>query len=564
MPQKIRFDCYYKYHELTRILKALAREYPALLSLASIGRSYEGRDVLLATVTNSATGPASEKPAFWCDGNIHATEVSPSSALLYLLQKLLRGYGSDPGISRCLDTRAFYIVPRVNPDGAEQLFAERPRLLRSSTRPWPYDEEPLEGLEVQDVDGDGRMVQMRIPDPNGAWKVNALEPRLLTRREPTETGGRYFRLMPEGLIPDWDGITLKVKPPKERLDLNRNFPADWRQEFEQGGAGPFPGSEPEVYNLMRFIADHPNITGAISFHTHSGVLLRPYSGQPDEKMPAEDLWTYQKIGERGAEITGYPAASVYHDFRYHPQEVITGVFDDWMFEHVGVFAWTCEIWAPQAHAGIVGRKFIEWYREHPAEDDIKMLTWADSLPGGSAWQDWRPFKHPQLGDIELGGWDYLYAFRNPPPCCLEAEIAPLADWAIFHCLISPLMELRSATARRLRAGVWLVQVVVENTGWLPSYVTKTALQHAVVRDVVAEIELPQGAKLCSGKLRMECGQLEGRAYKTSAPGPFTTDASTERAKIEWVVESQTAGEVQVTVRHQRAGVVRATIRLEAE
>ena len=69
----IQFDTFYRYDDLTRILKAFADEYPQLVQVASIGKSYEGRDIWLATVTNTATGPAEEKPAFWVDGNIHAT-----------------------------------------------------------------------------------------------------------------------------------------------------------------------------------------------------------------------------------------------------------------------------------------------------------------------------------------------------------------------------------------------------------------------------------------------------------------------------------------------------------
>ena len=44
--------------------------------------------------------------------------------------------------------------------------------MRSSTRPYPYDEEEIEGLIVEDIDGDGRILQMRIPDPNGLWKAH--------------------------------------------------------------------------------------------------------------------------------------------------------------------------------------------------------------------------------------------------------------------------------------------------------------------------------------------------------------------------------------------------------
>lgn len=565
----IRFDVYYPYAELTDRLKGLAAAYPHLLKIESIGKSYEGRDVWCLTATNFATGPAEEKPAFWCDGNIHATEVSASSACLYLLHKLATQYGTDEQVTRVLDTRAFYVVPRVNPDGAEYYFAEKPKYIRSSTRPYPYDEEPLDGLKPEDLDGDGRILSMRIPDPNGPWKAHPDEPRLLIRRDPIETGGTYYRLLPEGLLEDWDGITLTMQRNKEGLDLNRNFPAHWRQESEQYGAGPFPGSEPEVYNLVKFITSHPNITGAMTFHTFSGVLLRPYGTHADDAMPSEDLWTFQAIGKVGTEITGYPAISVYHDFKYHPKEVITGVFDDWMYDHLGVYAWTVEIWSPQRQAGITegfdketkpgSFKFIGWGRDHKPEEDLKMLQWSDTALEGKGYIDWKPFTHPQLGEVEIGGWDIQHAFRNPPTQFLEKEIAPFADWAIWHALIAPQLTLQSATAESLGDGAYLIRLVVDNTGWLPTYISKKALEKKAVRPLVAEITLPPGATLESGKLRQEFGQLEGRAYKSVAPYGWTSDPTSERVKIQWVVRANTGETVKLLARHERAGIVRAEV-----
>src|ERR1044071_6654179 len=190
----IAFDRFYRYDELTQTLQAFARERPDLFSLRSIGKSHEGRDIWVVTATNAATGPAEDKPAFWVDGNIHATEVAASAANLYLLHTLAQGYGRDADVTRALDTRAFYICPRINPDGAEWALADKPKWIRSSTRPYPYDEEDLEGLEQEDIDGDGRMLQMRIPDPNGQWKAHPEDPRLLVRRDPIETGGNYYRV----------------------------------------------------------------------------------------------------------------------------------------------------------------------------------------------------------------------------------------------------------------------------------------------------------------------------------------------------------------------------------
>jgi murein tripeptide amidase MpaA len=558
----VRFDTYYRYDALTRLLHAYAEEYPHLVRIQSIGKSYEGRDIWLLTITNFATGADNEKPALWVDGNIHASEVSPSTACLYLIHRLVHEYGTHPSITRCLDTRVFYICPRVNPDGAEWALADKPKIIRSSTRPYPYEEDPIGGLVTEDIDGDGRMLMMRIPDPNGPWKKHPQEPRLMVRREPDEVGGDYYRLLPEGRFDEpFDPAILTLQPKKEGLDLNRNFPAYWRQEHEQPGAGPYPTSEPEVRAIVDFIVKHPNITGGITFHTWGGVLLRPYSHQSDEAFPAEDLWTYQKIGAKGTEITGYPNISVFHDFKYHPKEYISGVFDDWLYDHLGIFAWTVEIWSPQRQAGISDYKFIDWYREHPVEDDLKLLRWSDEVLGGKGYVDWYTFDHPQLGKVELGGWDVMYAWRNPPPPFLEKEVALFPDWLVWHLLISPKLELYEAKATPLGEGLYQVRLVVQNSGWLPTYITKKALEKKVVRGVVAEIELPEGATLRTGKPREELGQLEGRAYKPSTPTTWHADPTDDRAKVEWVVHAPTGGTVKITARHERAGVVRVALEL---
>jgi murein tripeptide amidase MpaA len=425
MMPDVRFDTYYRHEDLAGIVQMYAEQYPHLVRVESIGKSFEGRDIWLVMATDFASGPDIEKPALWVDGNIHATELAGSSACLYLIDKLVHACGTNPDITRCLDSRAFYICPRLNPDGAEWVLADKPKLIRSSTRPYPYTDDPLGGLVEEDIDEDGRLLMMRILDPNGAWKICPEEPRLLVRREPTETGGTYYRLLPEGRIENYDGALIPIQPKKEGLDLNRNFPSNWRQEYEQPGAGPYPASEPEVRAVVEFIARHPNLTGAVAFHTYSGVLLRPYTYQGDEKFPAEDLWTYEKIGKKGTELSGYPAASSYHEFRYHPNETISGVFDNWVYDHLGVFAWTVELWSPQREAGIKEYKFLDWYREHPLEEKLKMLKWSDEVLEGQGYVDWYPYGHPELGWVELGGWNSLLAFQNLPPAFLETDLPDL-------------------------------------------------------------------------------------------------------------------------------------------
>ncbi len=558
--RKPRFDKYYRYQDLTRLLRQYVRAYPRLLRLESIGKSHEGRDVWLVTATNFKTGPDTEKPALWVDGNIHASEVAASAAALYHIHTLVTKYGVDRQVTRALDTRAFYIVPRVNPDGAELALADKPKVIRSSTRPYPYDEDPVDGLTEEDIDGDGRILLMRIPDPNGAWKRHPKEPRLLVRRDPAETGGKYYRVLPEGRLKHYDGIEIKVREPKEQLDLNRNFPVAWRHESEQSGAGPYPVSEPEARNLVDFIVRHPNITGVVTFHTFSGVLLRPYDDRPDEAFPAEDLWTYQKIGEQGTKMTGYANVAVFHDFRYHPKTVTTGAFDTWTYDHLGVFAWTVELWSPMKEAGLKGYKYMDWFREHPLKDDLKLLRWSDNKLARKSYVTWYRFNHPQLGPVELGGWDWLHTWTNPPGRLLEREIRPFPNWLVWQALISPRLELHAAEALALGRDTYRVRLVVENTGWLPTYVAKKALERKL-RGVVCEIELPEGARLETGKPREELGQLEGRAYKEAMLNPGL-EGTQERLKVEWVVHAPRGGKVKLVARHERAGTVRASVDLK--
>lgn len=555
------FSRFLKYDELIAVLRAFETEMPQFVSLQFIGKSHEGRDIPVVTVTNTATGPAADKPAYWVDGNIHSVELSASATCLYLIDWLLKGRESDPQIKRCLDTRVFYICPRINPDGAEWAMADRPRYVRSSTRRYPFDEDPVEGLIAEDIDGDGRILQMRLADPNGPWKKHPQEPRLLVRRDPTDApGGEYYRVMHEGRVENYDGVSIDlagVMGNAQSLDLNRNFPARWRQEFEQLGAGPYPTSEPEIRAVVEFILAHPNICGGTSLHTYSGVLLRPHADLPDDKMIAEDLWVYQKAGKIGEELTGYSAISIYHDFAYRPGEYIGGTFD-WLYEHLGCFMWVIEIWNPKKEAGIEGKDWIHWYREHPIEDDLKMLKWADQIAPGEGYVTWRPFDHPQLGRVEIGGWNRMAVFVNPPPNRREGEIARFPQWLLWNALISPKLDLRDVQVTRAGANTWRVRLVVQNSGWLPTYVSQMALKRKLLRGVLAEIALPAGTTLVSGKVREELGELEGWSTLHTGVSFWPVKKPTQDiAHVDWVIKGTAGTTLEITAWHERAGRIRA-------
>jgi len=557
MLSPVSYDEFYDAAGLAELLSGWAAARPDLLSVTSIGPSWQGRDIWLATCTDTATGPAGSKPGFFVEANIHAAELTSSTAALHLLHRLLTDT-DDERVGRLLRTRTVYVVPRVCPDGAEEVLRTG-RYVRSSLRPHP-DPEPAAGLHQGDADGDGRTLFMRVPDPHGPWKLCPEDPRLLVRREPDEDGGEYYRLLLEGEIVDHDGLTVPAAPPHEGLDLAANFHSDWPDlSARPRGAGPFAGSEPEVQALLRAIADRPNITGYLSLHTFGAVHLRPPLNA-DEQLPLDDLLRYDHLGRRAEQLTGYPVMS-YDDLKHAPYRVRGGQLA-WLYQERGVYAWITELWNPLRAAGLDASHPARWLVEHDVEDDLALLRWNDAELGDRGFVDWYPFDHPQLGKVELGGWDIVGSWYNPPAERREGEVAPVADWAIYLALASPLLAVTQVETRRVDGDVHLVRAVVANTGWLPTHVTEQARLREQVPPVTATIELPAGATLVTGPPRQELGQLSGRSGARSSTTWWGHEPGTpDRARVEWVVRGGPGAVVRVVAEHPRAGVATAEVTL---
>ncbi len=541
------FDRYLRDDELTAWLQATAAAHPDLVTVESYGRSYEGRDLWLVTITDAATGTHDTKPAHWVDANIHSVEVTGGVAALALIDHLVRGHGSDPLVTRALRTRTFYVVPRVNPDGVEWALADSPRFRRSSVRPWPWrDAHRAPGLHERDVDGDGRVLYMRIVDPNGAWTPSTKDPRLLAPvpAEGTDGTAPRYRLLFEGEIVDHDGFTVPTPTPPEGLDLNRNFPAGWGTGVR--GSGDHPLSEPEILALVQALVSRPNVCGYNAYHTSGGVLLRPSSTQADSELPPGDRWVYQQLATRGTELTGYPAHSVFEDFTWNKKETMSGAADDWVYEHLGVFGWTTEFW-DVVHAATGTKQSTHFWYLGPTEDEeVAVLRWAEEHDP-SMWVDWYPFDHPQLGPVELGGWDDMRTWINPPPGKLADEVRGHAEFAVHQALAAPELEIVHHSAVRLGDDTWRVSVGVANTGWLPTDVSEKAREQKLVLPVAAVLE---GAEVVGGPARLELGQLEGRVHARFAGG---SDGTPDRALATWVVRAEAGSTVRVRAEHPRAG-----------
>lgn len=553
------FDHILRYAEMTSLLERWAGERPELVHLETLGKTPKGREMWFLTITNRATGEAAGKPALLVDGNMHANEWAGGVAALHFVHALLDGYGRDERVTRLLDTRTVYVLPRMTPDGVDETL-DQGRYIRSVDRPYPTAT-PEPGIHPEDVDGDGRSLYMRLRDPNGPWKAYGPDARLMVPRAPDETGGEYWRVLPEGRIEGYDGVTIGGEPEHESLDFGANFPADLGDTVSRTN-GPYPTSEPEIAAYVAAIARRPNIVAHVTCHTFGGLVLTP-PVNVGEKLPAADHRVFETLAGQAAALTGYRALS-YLDLRSgEDREGFRPSAFGWLYNRRGIYSFITEFWNPLKAAGIDLENTLEstWlWGYHPVEDEMKLLRWSDRELGGDGFVKWHRFDHPQLGPVEIGGFDLIRYFYNMPFDRLEKEVAPHTEWLVRLGLATPRIAVRSFEATPVGENLWRLRLVVENTGWLPTNGSQQALDQQAVGTVTAEVSLPQGARLVEGAASRSLGQLAGRNIQRSTASWWGyTPGTPDRAYVDWIVEAPAGTTIAANACAERAGRAAAEI-----
>lgn len=552
----IKYDHFYTYAEITQFLQAAAEQYPQLASLSSTGKSLEGREIWVLTVTNQATGPAADKPAMYIDGNIHAGEVTASHVALHTVAHLLNSYGECAEVTHLLDTRAVYILPRVNPDGAE-VYLTTPYMLRSTVKPNPDAANwPNNTLYPEDVDGNGDILFMRKQDASGQWKLSAKDDRLLVPRQPGDFQGPFYQLYPEGRVHNYQGGPVLGAPERWDLDINRNFPSAW-SPTQQGG-GEFPLSEPETRAMAEFIAAHPNIGTLQAYHTKSGAILRPSCSGPDKNLPKGDLESFKALGRQGEEITGYPCISVYEGFI---GSAIYGVYIDWVYEHQGILGYTTELWDIKTRAGIPGKRdFLK--REFNEEEELALLKWNDEQLDGDGFVNWTTCQHPELGQVEIGGWKPKTVIQNCHFRYLEEECHKNYLFSLKQIGALPQLVIEQLQVKPVEGNVYEVVVDIANRGFLPTNVTDKALQAKLVKPVNVQL-LGEGFTVLGGEAKVEIGQLEGFRFARESWYTFGKNSYPKlRQRVSWTVRKTAAdAALLVQVNSERGGRVEQTAAL---
>ncbi|MBK7712239.1 MAG: peptidase M14 [Bacteroidales bacterium] len=440
---------YYTNHGIADLCKKLVKAYPGLVTMETAGKSYQGRDIIVLTITDRQTGKPEQKPGFWIDGNIHSVELQGSEMALYTAWYLCEMYNDNAFIKQLLKDKTFYIAPTINPD-AREYFTSVGLPPRSGLVPTDNDRDGLfdeDGFD--DLNNDKNINQMRRKNSHGDYKVDPKNPRRLIHVEPGEKG-EYEFLGPEGIDNDGDGLVNEDGP--GGYDGNRDWGFNWQPEYIQGGAGKYPFSLPENNAVRDFVMKHRNITGAQSFHNYGGMILRGPSLKEGgaEIYTDEDEEVINSIGKKGELILpGYKLLTLWKDL--YP---VFGGELDWWYGAMGCFVYSNELWNSYL-------MFYDTTKNDPYEFD-KLLLFEDSfIP-------WQKVSHPVYGEIEVGGFGKNFG-RLHPGFMLETDAHRNAAFCIYNAFQSPKLEITDVKVRKIPGGLQEVTATIENTRMLPTH-----------------------------------------------------------------------------------------------
>ncbi|MCI0493387.1 M14 family metallopeptidase, partial [candidate division KSB1 bacterium] len=304
-PASPQFDLtnYHNYDEMTKALRDFQNSHSSFAKLISVGKSYQGKELWVMEITNQKTGKSNEKPAIFLSGGLRGDEVVGAEVCLYTIQYLLENYSADDRVKNLIDDKVFYIMPAINPDACDFSVRNPGKAMIKNFRPTDEDRDGKDDEDpAEDLDKDGIISWMRVKDDKGDFKICKDDPRIMIPVNKSKDEKGEYKLYVEGT--DADADKKYNEDGAGGTDLNLNFPVGWKMDFEQSGAGMYPGSEPESEAVMKFLIDHPNVTIVLVYQSGDGMLYRPYDHLADKEIPKPDLEIYEMLGKKYKKLTG--------------------------------------------------------------------------------------------------------------------------------------------------------------------------------------------------------------------------------------------------------------------
>ena len=476
---KLDFNRWHDTDELYADLRKLAAAWPKFVKTSSIGKSHEGREIMLVTVNNPDTGPEMSKAAMYIEANVHGNEVQGGEICLYTVWYLMENYGRLEPITRLVDERVFYLVPTINPDGRQYFFESSGGNARTGHVPVDDDNDGLfDEDDADDLNGNGVIEQIRKHLPGkGTHRVSRLDPRML---EPVGFGeaGDYILLGSEGVDNDKDGRVNEDGPGS--YDGNRNYPSDWQPNYIQSGAMDYPTQLPESRAEVEFLERHPNIAGVQSYHNNGGMILRGPGAEAVGEYPRADVQVYDELGQNGERILPFYRYIIIWSGLY----TVHGGFIDFTNDGLGMISFSNELWSGDQY--FTSQELKEQQRDpnSPIAPQRSRYFFDDKLEFGDQFMDWKPFKHPDYGDVEVGGSWRKFTSRVPPRFMLEELCHRNMAFTLYQADEMPMVKVGETSVEKIGGDVYRVFVELSNPKVASTILEKAAQNNTVRPDLL--------------------------------------------------------------------------------
>jgi hypothetical protein len=578
----ISWKQYYSYAEWTKIMHDIQKKYPHLADIQSIGKSRMGRDQYLITITAKSTGKHQDKPAMWVDGAIHGNEINGISCSLYLMWYLLTRYDYDPYVYDLVNNCTFYILPGLNVD-ANESFARFPNTPNNPREPYRPEDNDGDGLydedRTEDVDGDGELSTMYIEDPKGNYKLSPDKRQFLRVSDEKEDVRRFRRIGSEGYDNDGDGMINEddIGGP----DPNRNFAYGWNLQ----AGNPYPMSEPECRNVYEFQLAHPNIYASFHYHNTGRLIMfqappavpsrnqTPEQRQRMQEMLQRRLEEMRKTNKYAQLFDRQVAPNYQHDMdvqteiatmgarimkNYRP--VIGGLSGQAhaaTYYMLGAYSYLIELWgSPAFEADEDGDGRVT---------DEEYLKWIDTELTGEGWIMPHKVKHPDLGEIWIGGSRKKHTVRTPPARYIEMEAFKNAQFVMYCASQFPKVEIEEISVTPATDELYWVEVVVKNDRVYPTSSDRAVQLNRAVKDTItvntsnniSVVEIPEGSTIVDPLNKLAPSEaIPGKS------GEFRLKGKETKRLCTLVKMGGTQGWVEFKIKSQHGGTATKRINLK--